>query len=75
MKGINNFGIRLRHKICDKWINDKTHMEQVMLELKNANFDPEFFKPYEADIIAQYNQENGTSLVAKKKNIFAIFGK
>lgn len=75
LKGINNFGIRLRHKICDKWIKEKTHMDKVMVELKDANFDPEFFKPYEEEIVAQYNKENGTSLKVKKKNIFAIFGK
>lgn len=75
LKGINNFGIRLRHKICDKWINDKTHMEQVMVELKNANFDPEFYKQYEEEIIAQFNQENGTSIKPKKRNLLAIFGR
>ena len=75
LKGINNFGIRLRHKICDKWINDKTHIEQVMVKLKNANFDPEFYKQYETDIIAQFNQENGTSIKPKKRNLLAIFGK
>ncbi|MDA9261752.1 NAD(P)/FAD-dependent oxidoreductase [Flavobacteriales bacterium] len=75
LKGINNFGIRLRHKICDKWINNKTPIEQVMVELKNANFDPEFYKEYENDIIAQFNQENGTNIKPKKRNLLAIFGK
>lgn len=75
LKGINNFGIRLRHKICDHWIKSGTHIEQVLIELKDANFDPEFFKQYEEDIIAQYNQENGTSLKVKKRNLLAIFGK
>lgn len=73
--GINNFGIRLRHKICDKWIKDKTPIEQVMVELKNANFDPEFYKQYENEIIAQFNSENGTSIKPKKRNLMAIFGR
>ncbi|MEN8927667.1 MAG: FAD/NAD(P)-binding oxidoreductase [Flavobacteriales bacterium] len=73
--GINNFGIRIRHKICDKWINNKSPIAKVMVELKDANFDPEFYKQYEQEIIAQFNQENGTNLKAKKKNLFAIFGK
>jgi NADPH-dependent 2,4-dienoyl-CoA reductase/sulfur reductase-like enzyme len=72
--GINNFGIRLRHEICDKWIKNETHIETVLQELKNANFDPEFFKPYEKEIIAYYNELNGTSLKVKKKSLFAIFG-
>lgn len=75
LKGINNFGIRLRHKICDNWIKSNTHIEQVLIELKDANFDPEFFKQYEEDIIAQYNQKEGTSLKVKKRNLLAIFGK
>ena len=75
LKGINNFGIRLRHKICDNWIKSKTTIEEVMVGLRNANFDPEFYKQYESDIIAQFNQENGTNLKPKKRNLMAIFGK
>jgi len=75
LKGINNFGIRLRHKICDHWIKSKTPIEKVMVELRNANFDPEFYKQYEEDIIAQFNEENGTSIKPKKRNLMAIFGR
>jgi len=73
--GINNFGIRLRHEICDRWIKNKVSIEIVLTKLKNANFDPEFFKPYEQDIVNQYNSENGTDLKVKKKSLLAIFGK
>jgi NADPH-dependent 2,4-dienoyl-CoA reductase/sulfur reductase-like enzyme len=72
--GINNFGIRLRHEICDKWIKTETHIEAVLQVLKNANFDPEFFKPYEKEIITYYNQLNGTNLKVKKKSLLSIFG-
>lgn len=72
--GINNFGMRLRHEICDKWIKNNTHIETVLQELKNANFDPEFFKPYEKEIINHYNSLNGTNLKVKKKSLLAIFG-
>ena len=75
LKGINSFGIRLRHKICDAWIKSKTPIEKVMVELKNANFDPEFYKQYENDIIAQFNEENGTNINPKKRNLMAIFGR
>jgi NADPH-dependent 2,4-dienoyl-CoA reductase/sulfur reductase-like enzyme len=75
LKGINNFGMRLRHEICDKWIKNKINIETVLTELKNANFDPEFFKAYEQDIVNQYNSENGTNLKVKKKKLLAIFGK
>ena len=72
--GINVFGIRIRHKICDQWIKNQTPISQVMVELKDANFDPEFFKPYEKDIIAQFNKENNTSIKPRKKSILKIFG-
>lgn len=75
LRGINNFGIRLRHKICEGWIKSNTPIEIVLSELRNANFDPEFFKQYEKDIISQFNIENGTSIKPKKKNLLAIFGR
>lgn len=75
LKGINNFGIRLRHKICDKWIKSQTSIYKVMAELRDANFDPEFYKQYEKEIVSQFNQENGTSIKPKKKNLLAIFGR
>jgi NADPH-dependent 2,4-dienoyl-CoA reductase/sulfur reductase-like enzyme len=75
LKGINNFGIRLRHKICDKWIKSQTSVYKVMAELRDANFDPEFYKQYEKDIVSQFNKENGTSIKPKKKNLLAIFGR
>ena len=75
LRGINNFGIRLRHKICEGWIKSNTPIEIVLSELRNANFDPEFFKQYEKDIISQFNNENGTSIKPKKKNLLAIFGR
>ena len=73
--GINNFGIRLRHKICDKWIKSKAPIETILTELRDANFDPEFYSHYESQIIDQFNQENGTNLKPKKRNMWAIFGK
>jgi len=73
--GINNFGIRLRHKICDKWIKSKAPIETILTELRDANFDPEFYSNYESQIIDQFNQENGTNLKPKKRNMWAIFGK
>lgn len=72
--GINVFGIRIRHKVCDNWINKGTTIDQVMVELKDANFDPEFFKPYEEEIIAQFNKENNTNLKPRKKSLMRIFG-
>jgi len=72
--GFNLLGIRYRHEVCEKWIKEKTHVETVLQDLSMANFDPEFYKEYEADIISQYNAENGSNLKLKKKRgLSAVF--
>lgn len=45
--GLNCFGIRIRHEVCNDWLNNQTNINQVVKELRKANFDPEFFKSYE----------------------------
>jgi hypothetical protein len=67
VKGFNLFGIRYRHEVCEKWIKENTHIEQVIQNLGMANFDPEFYKQYEEDIVKQYNQKTGSQLTLKKK--------
>jgi NAD(P)H-nitrite reductase large subunit len=65
--GVNTFGIRMRHEIWDKWLKDGTSIEEVLINLSTANFDPEFFKHYEDDIISKFNMTYGTSLLPKQK--------
>jgi len=60
--GFNLFGIRYRHEVCEKWLAEKTHVESVLQNLSLANFDPEFFKEHESEIVAQYNKEEGKNL-------------
>ncbi len=48
--GINTFGIRLRHEVCEQWIDGNKTMEYIMQHLKDANFDPEFYRHYEQEI-------------------------
>ncbi len=55
--GVNAFGIRLRHEVFDQWLNEKVTIDHVMEHLAKANFDPEFFKRYEQDIVDQFNSE------------------
>ena len=57
-RGINSFGIRLRHEICNDWLNDRTPVKTVVHQLRKANFDPEFFKGYEKDFAAAFNHQN-----------------
>lgn len=48
--GINVFGIRLRHEICDQWLREDADIYRVMDELELANFDPELFRKHEKEI-------------------------
>ncbi len=73
--GINTFGIRMRHNIFDRWLTEKRSMDHIMEYLKDANFDPEFYKQYEEEIVAQYNLEQGTNISTRKKSWKRIFSK
>jgi len=67
-KGINNFGIRLRHEVFDAWLNDSASIEEVLANLRLANFDPELFTTYEKDIVNAFNQQfNKNIQLASKK--------
>jgi NADPH-dependent 2,4-dienoyl-CoA reductase/sulfur reductase-like enzyme len=67
-KGINTFGIRLRHEIFDMWLTKKASIEEVLSNLRQANFDPEFFNTYEKDIVAAFNKQfNSNVQLASKK--------
>lgn len=56
--GFNLLGIRYRQKVCERWIKENQSIDYVLSHLREANFDPEFFKQYEADIIELYNNQN-----------------
>jgi len=71
--GINTFGIRMRHEIFDRWLTDKENVFYVMEFLKDANFDPEFYKNYENDIVEKFNSAFGTQINPKKKSWKRIF--
>ncbi len=53
--GINTFGIRLRHEVFDRWLTEKRDLDYVINHLETANFDPEFYKRFENEIKASYN--------------------
>ncbi len=73
--GINTFGIRMRHEIFDKWLTEERDVNYVLEYLADANFDPEFYALHEKEIIAKFNQENGTSIQSRKKRWKRIFTK
>ena len=55
--GINTFGIRMKHEVFNKWLHEKRNVDYVMQHLTEANFDPEFYKRYEKEILNAYYSE------------------
>lgn len=68
LTGVNNFGFRLRHHAFDKWFKEERTVEYALEHLRDSNFNPEFYKQHEQEIIDQFNSENGTQLKLKKKS-------
>ena len=52
--GINTFGIRMKHEVFDRWLNEQRDIDYVIDNLRLANFDPEFYRHYERDIKKAY---------------------
>ena len=65
--GINLMGIRFRHEVCEKWLVEEAHIEDVLKDLCLADFNPEFFKTYEPDIVKQYNNLTGSNIKMRSK--------
>ncbi|ARV10106.1 FAD-dependent oxidoreductase [Winogradskyella sp. PC-19] len=59
--GINTFGIRMRHDVFDRWLSEEKDVDFVMNNLTEANFDPEFYKRFETEILTTYNQQLQTA--------------
>jgi NAD(P)H-nitrite reductase large subunit len=75
--GVNTFGIRLRHEVFDRWLKQEADIFTVLSGLREANFDPEFFKRYEEEIVNAFNaahQGKEVVLKGKKSIIEKIFG-
>lgn len=69
--GFNLMGVRYRHEVCEAWIKGKTPVTEVLQNLGLANFDPEFYDEYEADIVQKYNQVSGRNIQLKQKRNFS----
>lgn len=73
-KGLNVFGIRFRHEVCDRWLRDHRKIDYVMAHLKDANFDPEFYSHYEKQIVEKFNADTGHAVEIKSRSWARIFG-
>ncbi|MEM9992455.1 MAG: FAD/NAD(P)-binding oxidoreductase [Bacteroidota bacterium] len=65
--GFNLMGVRYRHEVCEQWLMQNTHIEEVLQNLGLANFDPEFYKQYEQKVVQIYNQKMSKQLQLQQK--------
>jgi NADPH-dependent 2,4-dienoyl-CoA reductase/sulfur reductase-like enzyme len=65
--GFNLMGIRYRQEVCEKWIQQGTHVEKVLEQLSLANFDPEFFAVYEPQLLEKYAEKTGKVIQNRSK--------
>ena len=52
--GINTFGIRLKHETFNQWLNEDRTIDFVIENFKQANFDPEFYRNFESEILKEF---------------------
>lgn len=62
VKGINLLGIRFRHQVCEKWIAEGSDISEVASQLAIANFDPEFCRTHEKEILRTFSNQLGIKL-------------
>jgi NADPH-dependent 2,4-dienoyl-CoA reductase/sulfur reductase-like enzyme len=55
--GFNVLGIRYRHPVCERWIAEERDAAYVLDHLGEANFDPEFFRRHEPEIVASLKEQ------------------
>ncbi len=55
VRGFNLMGIRFKHAVCERWVKEQKDVGYVMEHLREANFDPEFYRRYEDKIRESFN--------------------
>ena len=55
--GINSFGIRMRHEVFDRWLTEQRDLNYVLHNLRQANFDPEFYARHEKEIFSSFKYQ------------------
>ena len=76
VQGFNLMGIRFKHAVCERWIKQQADISHVMEHLREANFDPEFYKRYEGEIRAAFNAAypERAVRVKRKSRVAALLG-
>lgn len=65
--GFNTLGVRYRQDVCERWIRDGRPAGDVLRHLREANFDPEFARRHERDLLHQYNTRHPERAIAPRR--------
>lgn len=68
LRGVNVFGIRLRHEILDRWISNHRTVDFALEHFRDANFDTEFFKEHAPSILERFNSNYGTHIKPARRS-------
>ena len=74
--GFQVMGIRYRHELCDAFLAAGKTLEEVLPNLAAANFDPEFYRQHEEDLLAVYRErfpDRPAPRLEKKRGLAAVF--
>ncbi len=66
--GINTFGIRMKQEVFDRWLTEKRSAKYVIEHLKKANFDPEFYRTFEKEILTEWRKTSQVSKTCEVSN-------
>lgn len=58
LRGVNSFGIRLRHEAFDGWLKSGATLDHVLERLPTALFDPEFTRTVVPAVRSSFTQAN-----------------
>ena len=73
--GMSVLGMRQRQNVWEDWIASEQTIRHVIEHLPEANFDPEFTKQHERDILNHYNRQHPDRPVALLKAKKGLFGR
>ena len=73
--GFQTMGIRYRHEVCEEWLEAERPLKWVLENLGVANFDPEFYRQHEQDLIDVYNRQHPDQAIRlrRKRGLRGLF--
>lgn len=68
VSGFLLMGIRYRQEVCEKWLRQRTTVADVLSKLSLANFDTEFSREFERDLIEIFNRKQNRNLSTDQRS-------